>query len=903
MISPEQLDRVKTLLAVAVGLKENERAEFVRAHSGQDQEVRQELQSLLELHAIAGDFLNTPLPELLGATAFHPPPPLASGTLVKERYRIRELLAASGFATVYLALDETVAEKPVVIKMLDRPGSQGFAHAAFEAELQSLSRLNHPHVAGLSDVGQTAEGTPYLVMSYVPGVTLREVLSSGPLPLARCRKVIEGVGSALAAAHRAGIWHLDVKPENIILSDAGTPEERVTLVDFGIAHLKALPGPSAGTSRYMAPEQTTHPGASCDTYSLALVMCEMLTGRLPDSGKPALSVSPVSDPVREAIAKALQRDPAQRHAGVADFVRDVRLAPAPAAERELLLITGLIALVVAGFLIWMPSRTARATAELRATPLITTPGFDYRPALTADGDWIYYAAGEDGRADIYKCRTAGGTPIPVVAGPDDDDRPAPSPDGKRLAYLRMSSRQAAIMLRALDGSGPEEELHREREIDGLCWHPDSRHLVVSRGPATEDWNYLEVFDTRTRSWAPLVPMMPGTRGDRHPAVAPDGHAVAFVRRWNQESADLFVVSIDDQLKPFSEARRVTFQNERITNVQWTPDSRELIYSAGPLGHARIKRVPSAGGSPQLLPGLDSDVERVTIPLRAWKLAYSVHRSDSNVWRIDLGSNAPPVPTRVIANTYDDEEAQLSPDGRWLAFSSGRSGSEQIWISLADGADARQITNIPGADSMSVSWSRDSTTLVISIRHKATGERVYLAPAQGEPQLTQILSNALATSLSRDGQWIYLRRRIKGERKIWKTEYPHPKTFIQVTAGPGEHAREAPDGQSLYYTLRREEDGIWRQTAPGGPAKRLVTDLYRRNLFAPAKDGLYYVARIPGRRFPGLFFRKATTGEIRLVTPFTNEVFWGFDLSEDERSVYYSQFDLANADIMFVNDFR
>ena len=203
--------------------------------------------------------------------------------------------------------------------------------------------------------------------------------------------------------------------------------------------------------------------------------------------------------------------------------------------------------------------------------------------------------------------------------------------------------------------------------------------------------------------------------------------------------------------------------------------------------------------------------------------------------------------------------------------------------------------------MSVLWSRDSRQLIISVRKKGPGQRVYVTSADGPSQLVPILNDARATEISHDGRWLYIVRTAAVPKRIWRTPYPPaaPLLFEPVTAGPAEVARESPDGRSLYFTRRNEADGIWHQPLPHGPATRIVDQLYRRNFFVPARNGVYYIAR--SGLAPTLFFR-TLTGETRRLVTFQHDLFWGLDLSPDERSLYYSRFDVGNADIMLVSDF-
>jgi serine/threonine protein kinase len=109
------------------------------------------------------------------------------------------------------------------------------------------------------------------------------VIRRGPSSKARVCAIVEGIARALSAAHKEEVWHLDLKPENIIVTDLNSADERITLIDFGIAGFKSAPDAvlKAGSPRYMAPEQQDHPSAQCDIYSLSLIAFELFTGHLP----------------------------------------------------------------------------------------------------------------------------------------------------------------------------------------------------------------------------------------------------------------------------------------------------------------------------------------------------------------------------------------------------------------------------------------------------------------------------------------------------------------------------------------------------------------------------------------------------------------------------------------------
>lgn len=251
-------------------------------------------------------------------------------------------------ATVYLA-HETKHARQVAIKVLNPSISAAFGTERFLREIGIAARLSHPHLVPLIDSGE-AEGYLYYISAFVPGGSLRDRLArDGKLSIQEALRIIEEVGAGLDFAHRAGIVHRDVKPENILFADG-----HAQLADFGIARAVGLqadvdpttsgealtaPGMTMGTPAYMSPEQASGEidlDARSDVYSLACVLYEMLSGAPPLVGRTpreTLAKQVTEKPrrlrtlrpdtpqhVEDAVHKALEKDPARRFRAVTDFM-------------------------------------------------------------------------------------------------------------------------------------------------------------------------------------------------------------------------------------------------------------------------------------------------------------------------------------------------------------------------------------------------------------------------------------------------------------------------------------------------------------------------------------------------------------------------------------------------------
>ena len=216
------------------------------------------------------------------------------GALLDGRYRVAAKIATGGMSTVYRGLD-TRLDRPVALKVLDSryAGDQQFL-TRFQLEARSAARLKDPGLVAVYDQGLDARH-PFLVMELIEGGTLRELLTErGPMPPHAVAAVLRPVLGGLAAAHRAGLVHRDVKPENVLISDDGD----VKLVDFGLVRAVAEAGITStsvilGTAAYLSPEQVKDGTASprSDVYAVGIVAYELLTGQTPFSGDTSLSVA------------------------------------------------------------------------------------------------------------------------------------------------------------------------------------------------------------------------------------------------------------------------------------------------------------------------------------------------------------------------------------------------------------------------------------------------------------------------------------------------------------------------------------------------------------------------------------------------------------------------------------
>ena len=215
------------------------------------------------------------------------------GRLIDGRYQVRSRIARGGMATVYLATDLRLERRVALKIMHGHLADDNTFKTRFVQEARSAARLAHPNVVNVFDQGQDAD-MAYLVMEYLPGITLRDLLKDYKrLTAEQTVDIMDAVLSGLAAAHKAGIVHRDVKPENVLLADDG----RIKLSDFGLARAASANTATGqallGTIAYLSPELVTRgvADARSDIYAVGIMMYEMLTGEQPYVGEAPMQIA------------------------------------------------------------------------------------------------------------------------------------------------------------------------------------------------------------------------------------------------------------------------------------------------------------------------------------------------------------------------------------------------------------------------------------------------------------------------------------------------------------------------------------------------------------------------------------------------------------------------------------
>jgi Tol biopolymer transport system component len=508
---------------------------------------------------------------------------LRSGTRLGP-YQIVGELGAGGMGEVYKAHD-TRLERSVAIKVLpgDRASDPDLIERR-EREARAISRLSHPNICALHDIGQEG-GVHFLVLEYLEGETLARRLERGPLPLPEALRVAEEVAGALAWAHQHGIVHRDVKPANIMIGRHGSK-----LLDFGIARMTVAvpdacestitpapvttPGALLGTAPYMAPEQVEGLPADSrsDVFALGVVLYEMVTGRRPFAGATlaALAAAILSSeppPVRDSrpaapaafdriLRACLAKQPEARWQSAQDlqlalgWLResagdDVARPPGVRSRAREWWLRGAVAVPLAALAVLaaVDRRDASPGAPAVRSSLLPPPGSSFAPhhfAVSPDGARLAFVAlGPDGRSALW-LRALSGSAAQELAGTEDAISPFWSPDSRSIGFF------ADGKLKTIDlGGSATRTLCDAKRGRGGTWGPDGT-IVFAPGTA----GVLHRVSIRGGPAAPAtrLPREGSGQSHRYPSFLPDGRRFLFTITWSSaadEQADgLYAGSLD-----------------------------------------------------------------------------------------------------------------------------------------------------------------------------------------------------------------------------------------------------------------------------------------------------------------------------------------------------------------------
>jgi Tol biopolymer transport system component len=511
-------------------------------------------------------------------------------------YQLLDKIGEGGMGAVHRATQVNL-QRTVAVKFLNPIDGEPNALSLFERESRLMAALAHPHVVTIYDCGQVS-GRHYLIMEYVDGATLRHRMHPGrPISVDQAAPVLDAIAQALSYIHEQHILHLDLKPENVLCTEAGG----IKITDFGLAssHGNARTQPECarymGTVDYCSPEQRygLPLDQRSDVFSLATLAYEMLTGHLPSRVYiPATELNRrLPRAVNDVLARGLARDPDERYRTAEDLQSGLAHALGTSklhSHRKALLAVASVLVAVSLAWLWWQSRDSNQSGPGLTDTSQWTHENPLRPAPFPGEEEILYPSDRTGNTNIFVLRPDGGRPISLTDDKGKNIYPAASPDGRRVAFV--SDRNGGMDIYVMDADGGNvQQLTTGGEYNRApVWSPDGRRIAFVSDRTGESG----VF-TMSADGSNLINLTPNSDFSADPAWSPDGTNIAFTAfRKDRIGLRLLVMDTDGKNVRDLNAPDNTFGYVFPT---WSPDGKRLTYG-GSAGSAIEIFVCDADGS-------------------------------------------------------------------------------------------------------------------------------------------------------------------------------------------------------------------------------------------------------------------------------------------------------------------
>ena len=794
-----------------------------------------------------------------------------------SHYKIIEKLGGGGMGVVYKAKDLKL-DRFVALKFLPPHISVDEEEKErFIQEAKAASALDHANICTIHEIDEIAiEGQDqmFIVMAYYQGETLRNKIKDqirqegGPahrrgLRIKEAIDIAVQIAQGLEKAHKKGIVHRDIKPANIFLTKDGM----VKILDFGLAKLGnqtklTKKGTTLGTVAYMSPEQARGEKVDhrTDIWSLGVVLYEMLTGELPFKGeyeqaviysilnekpKPLTTlISGLPEILESIVYKTLIKNPNGRYQSAYDMLFDLmNLKNGQALEKVTIKkhlkmsksLVGIIPVVLSfillgiGYILFRPGDVK--SFQIRYTsPLTISPGLEQDPAWSPEGTRIAYTSDESGNMDVWIRQIAAGQKINLTKDYIGyDGKPAWSPDGEWIVFVSERDGGGLFKISALGGIPKRvvsftfaPTISYIGSIPKVCWSPDGTELAYASAGS--------LYTISSAGGTPVnIPLPPkglivgyaepnwSPKGDRLVCTGFVGPGIATSQIWSVKR---------DGSDPIEITHGETFDKNPI----WAPDNEHIFFISDRGGIYDIWWTPvdDRGRPTDETKALTAGVGVGTIALSkdGSKLAYAKLVESTNIWSIPVIPDCTLTVDQAKRITDDNNYIELlscSPDGKWIAFDSNRSGNVDIWIMRIDGTELRQLTTHPAHD-WGPNWSPDGKMLAFhSLRN---GNRdLFMMPVAGGAvkSLTNHPEQDFLPRWSPDGEKILFFSSRSGNLDVWIfnniNEEPIQLTFHEAQDN---NPIWSPDGSKIAFGSRRTGTGeIYIMSSEGRDLQQLT----------------------------------------------------------------------------------
>ncbi len=574
----------------------------------------------------------------------------------------------------------------------------------------------------------------------------------------------------------------------------------------------------------------------------------------------------------------------------------------------------LLMIVAASLLVWSIRRKTSAVRRtpLIAIPLTSLPGTAAWPSFSPDGRQVVFAWDPKNtmQFQVYLQSVSGSAqPFQLTHQYPLAIPPVWSPDGQWIAYGRYhhvdGKKDIEVVLIPAPVGGHEVVVESAYDdFGGLSWSPDSRYLVFPDRPTPFGPIGLVLVDRNTSQKRQLTspPKSSGvTVGDINPVFSPDGTTIAFVR---SPTVGVNQIALLTVASGKVEIVQTDQSSDSLCGVlTWDSDGQNLVYASDRNGISQLWRVPITGGTPEPL-SVGEDATSLTISRSSHQLAFTRSFNDANIWQAEITKGNVTRHPVIVASRLDFQPA-LSPDESKIAFTSDRSGFDEIWVANRDGSDPVQLTFFRRHKTGTPQWSPDGTRIAFDARVNGHAD-IYVVGLEGavpQPVTHDNFENTVPV-WSPDGQEIYYMSMQSEDAQIWKLAVKGGQP-IRITQHGGVYPNLSSDGKTLYYIKTGRTNELWQKPLPDGE-ERIVSGIVGIPDFMSyqvVRNGVYYTTPTAGYAGWNLQFFDFATRKTRTVIPMRGVEFPGIAVSKDGHNVFYSQVDNAGANIMLVENYN
>ncbi len=882
-MTPERWQQIDHLFHSVLARPLSDRTEFLKQACRDDEFLRSEVESLIESHEQSDSFIDKPAEDLAAELLNVSQTRLRPGQVLGH-YVISSLLGVGGMGEVYLARDEKLG-RPIAIKLLPTEFTNHQDRVRrFELEARAASALNHPNIVTIYEIGQS-DSSHFIATEFIDGQTLRQhmaSLDSSGIDIGQLLDIAIQVGSALAAAHSAGIVHRDIKPENIMLRGDGF----VKVLDFGLAKLALeqtaeVPDESVslsmvstnagvvmGTVRYMSPEQAKgfEVDSRTDVWSLGVVIYEMVTGRAPFQGEtpnetitkilgkkpPLLSrFSEVPEELERIVAKTLRRDREHRYQLAGDLVTDLKRLKRDIETEEGMARTSSARHRRVRNVGVNKKRSDLATAHVSAFPTVrlevqqSTASNEYLrkisnnkkaavlvlAALLVAGGFGLYRLARRNRASVAPTIPFQAIELLRLTNSGRVNDSAISPDGKYVAYVVESGGKQSIWLRQIANSSNTQMVPpADTQFYGGTFSRNGNELYYI---AKEINNSIGVLYR--------VPVMGGSPlklihdVDGPVTLSPDEKQLAFVRGSSTGERALMIANADgsDERKL---ASRMGYEAFSFGGPAWSPDGKSIVCGAAYTEENRRFLT---------VVGVDiGDGSVTSLTSHRWKAIGRISWLQDGKGIVftaaDLGSGSTSqlwymgFPTRqayrISRDLQDYHGASLTSDAKTLVTKQTQTLSS-LWIAPNNDADrATEILSFKEDSDYGYSyyyrtrfsWMPDGQIMYASIINGIPSIWVMSATGAGNRQLNNDAGESTFPSVTPDSRYIVFLSDRSGFSNVWRMDLDGGNQKPLTTGEDESWAWQSPDSRwVVYHRGKQGKRTLWRVSIDGGEPEQLT----------------------------------------------------------------------------------